>query len=482
MITRPRELLYVPGGEGETINRVLVTKCIEEFEDDVRPDVKKMRDYYNGKQDIAQRTKEVGKANNKISHNYPLYITTIASGYLLGSPVQYTAKDGQEAALEEILKAFKAAKIDSVDQELARDASVCGKGVELTYADESARVRSATLDPAQAFVVYDDTVQHKPLFGVHFYESVNAIGEATGVNIVVYTADMIYTLYSAATGDNNVSLTAAVLVSEEEHQFGGVPMVEYWNNEREAGDFATVVSQIDAYNVLQSDRVNDKEDFVDALLLIKGAMLEAETDEEGRERTSVGRMLKRDKLLMLPDADCDAEYLSNTMNEADNELLRKSLCDDIHKLSFIPDMSDERFSGNVSGVAMRYKLLALEMLTGIKERWYKEALQMRLELYSNFIAVKGGRVIDPTAVEIVMKRKLPVNDLETAQMVQTLRDLVPDELLLGQVAFVQDVDDAMDKMREQREESMKLQRDLYEMPTPDDQKDSALRDDDADEE
>ena len=65
----------------------------------------------------------------------------------------------------------------------------------------------------------------------------------------------------------------------ERHFFGGVPMTEYWNNQRERGDFEGVKALIDAYDALQSDRVNDKQQFTDALMVIYGATVEE--DEAG---------------------------------------------------------------------------------------------------------------------------------------------------------------------------------------------------------
>ena len=42
---------------------------------------------------------------------------------------------------------------------------------------------------------------------------------------------------------------------DEPHAFGKVPIIEYKNNPEFLGDFEPVISLIDAYNLLQSDRV-----------------------------------------------------------------------------------------------------------------------------------------------------------------------------------------------------------------------------------
>ena len=230
-------------------------------------------------------------------------------------------------------------------------------------------------------------------------------------------------------------------------------MVEYWNNAREQGDFEPVMGLIDAYDALQSDRVNDKQQFTDAVFVLKGvgALGIDDTEEvadagDGLEAVSPAVKaaedpsvrLRRTRTLFLPGDGADAQFVTKPDAESGNELLRLSLKSDIHKLCMVPDLTDEQFAGNVSGVAMRFKLLGLEQLTRIKERWFREGLRARLRLFCAFLSLRGEPEVDAGRVQIVFTRALPVNELEIAQTVSTYRGLVPDRLLLTQVPFVED--------------------------------------------
>ena len=387
----------------------------------------KLRAYYEGRHAVRERRRLSGLPNNRLVHGFPRYISTMAAGYLIGDPVRYLpGRPEQAGALAPVLDAYARCAIDSVDAELARDASVTGRGVELVYADERAEPRSAALDPLEAFVVYDDTVAARPLFGVRLDGIVGDDGAAAGWRVEVYTDEkvLVYRLNEIR------ELAAAVPVREERHFFGRVPVIEYWNDEDERGDFEGVLTLIDAYDALESDRVNDKQQFVDALLLLYGCTLE--TDERGR---SPGQQLREDKALVLPDSEARAEWLCKQLNEADTEVLKDALKADIHKMSMVPDLTDEQFAGNASGVAMRYKLLGLEQLTKIKERWFREGLRERLRLYAGFLALKGAPRLDTDAVKLVFTRALPVNELEMAQVVEKLHGIVPDEELLAKAGF-----------------------------------------------
>ena len=392
-----------------------------------REEREKLRRYYENSHPILQRSREKGLPNHRLTHGFARYITTMAGGYLLGKPVAYQAP-GQENALSQLLQAYAGMDAPSLDAELARIASIYGRAVEILYADENARPRAAAVSPENAFVVYDAGISLKPLMGVRFSEERNVENVLQGYRIEVYTEDHVEVylcpqLLSASYGTPRVT----------PHYFGGVPMIEYWNGEDEQGDFASVLTLIDAYDRLESDRVNDKEQFVDALLVITGARLE--TDERGR---TPAEQLRQDKLLYLPDQEAGASYLARSMPESDVEVLRSAIKSDIHKFSLVPDLTDEHFAGNASGVAMKFKLLGLDHLVRIKERWFREALRERLRRFAHFLNVQGAKPLDAENVQLIFSRSLPVNDLEISQTVMNYRGFVPDEMLLTQVPFVQD--------------------------------------------
>lgn len=210
--------------------------------------------------------------------------------------------------------------------------------------------------------------------------------------------------------------------------FGKVPLIEHENNEEQQGDFEALIPLMDAYNKLQSDRVNDKEQFVDAFLFLKGIEIDSEQSEE----------LKKQRILM-GDEGADAKYLSKIMSESDIEVLRDCLKNDIHRISMVPDLSDESFGNNLSGVAIEYKLLGFEQNILNKERSIKKSLRYRFELYNYFLNIKNSMAIVPVSeVDIVFTRNLPANNLEKAQMISYLKGTVSDETLLGQLDFISD--------------------------------------------
>ncbi len=386
----------------------MVTSVVSEHVREM-PRLKQLRDYYEGRSAITQRTRAEGLPNNKIAHPYARYITQVATGYLVGQPVAYSSETDADM-LATITAAYEMCNMPSVDLENARNMSICGRGVEYVHVEADSMLPVAcALKPEQAFVVYDDTHEAKPLFGVYFAPKYGIDGKMSGYRLWVTGKERIDQY-------ETVSLEAKqlTLIAQTDHYFGDVPIVEYWNDEDERGDFEWVIPLIDAYDKLESDRVNDKEQLVDRLLLLTGCTLE--TDDRGRKPW---QQLREDKALCLPDTDAKAEYLYNSMDESGTEVLRTAIVSDIHKMSMIPDLTDKDFAQNASGVAMKYKLWGLEQLTNVKEQWFIEGLRTRLKLFANYFAVRGGRALDASGVKISMTRSLPNNLSETASIVQT---------------------------------------------------------------
>ena len=381
-----------------------------------------LHNYYIGEHAIKNRLK-VSKdtANNKIICNHSKYITDMIQSYLTGNPVTYSASE--EYDIEALKNAYLEQDIASLDSTLVKAMSIYGRAYELIYADERSQPRSLKLNPQNAFVCYAQSAAERPVFGVYYYKRYDLDGYCKGVVCQVYTDTQIFTYKSNTDSWAGMSLEGIV-----RHYFGAVPLIEYRNNEERQGDFEQLISLIDAYNILQSDRVNDKEQFVDAFLFLIGIDLDSEQ----------AKKLREERILMGYEG-AGAEYLSKVMSESDVQVLRDSLKTDIHRFSMIPDLTDQTFGTNLSGVAIKYKLMGFEQHVRNKERYFTKALKQRFELYDNFLSLKGAMEYVPLhRIDVVFTRNLPVNELETSQMVKNLAGIATSETLLSQLSFVGD--------------------------------------------
>ena len=318
------------------------------------------------------------------------------------------------------------------------------------------------LDPRNTFMVYDDSIEQNELFAVYYYVKKD---DSVASKADEYIATVLTERYRWVFDLPKIPSEASVLEGPVEHFKSRVPITEWLNNKLGIGDYELQIPLIDAYNALMSDRVTDKEQFIDSILAIYGTLLgDAEEKEgEGKSDETPMRRLKREKLLEMPDGS-RAEYLTRTFDESGVDVLRRAIEQDIHKFSHIPCLTDEHFAGNVSGVAMEFKLLGIENITKIKTRYYRKGLRKRLQIFCDWLQTNGKGSIDPDTIVAIFTRAMPKNLLEISQYVANLKGTVSQKTLLAQIPFVDDPDAEIKAVEKENEDALKRQQILFMEP------------------
>ena len=409
--------------------------------------LKKLMKYYEGQHKILTESRKT-----KLVCNHAKDIADTASSYFIGNPVSYKSKEDITA----ITDAFEQAGADEADGDNGLDLSVYGRTYEYIYPEEGETdLTIKSLSPENTFMVYDDTIEQKELFAVYYY----ARKDDSDKKRTIFVATVLTEHYKYVLNIDDITGPQTLLEEPVPHYFEEIPVVEYLNNKLAIGDYELQIPLIDAYNALMSDRITDKEQFIDSILAIYGAML-GDADAKDEDGKSAKERIKQDRLMELP-ADAKAEYLTRTFDEAGVEVLKKAIEQDIHKFSHIPCMTDESFGGNISGVAMEFKLLGMENITKIKTRYYKKGLRKRIRLFSGWLQKSKAVNVDISGIVPTFTRALPRNLLEISQIVANLWGKVSKKTLLSQVPFVDNVEEEIKAVDKEAEEAVKQQKEIF---------------------
>lgn len=421
-----------------------------------RSHLEKLLNYYKGKHKIEN---DSGR-DNKLVCNHAKDIADTATSYFIGNPVTYNCNDDITPLTQEL----DAAGADEVDGDNGLDLSIYGRAYEYIYTKKDETVLEIkNLSPQNTFVVYDDSIEQNELFAVYYYARKDDSGMSGQTH---YIATVLTQNYRWVFDICEIPADSSVLEGPEDHYKGEVPVIEYLNNKLAIGDFELQIPLIDAYNALMSDRITDKEQYIDAILVLYGTLLADDEEDavegqgESNSRAAMKQLAKR-KLLEMPAENSKAEYLTRTYDEAGVEILKKAIEQDIHKFSNIPCMTDESFGGNVSGVAMEFKLLGMENITKIKTRYYRKGLRKRLRIFCNFLSTSSKASIDPSTITAEFTRAMPKNLLEISQYVSNLKGMVSKKTLLSQIPFVDDVEAELEAVEQEAAEEMKRQQDMF---------------------
>lgn len=408
-------------------SKELIVELLKDYKTNELPRLQKLGNYYDGKTAITKREMDEGKPNNKTVLNYPGYIVDMIKGYFLGKPLAYTSQDGQKELMEQIQDIFNYNDEQDENSEIASIMGTKGVAYELLYSDEQANIRFNEVDPENAFIVYDNKIIPEPRFGVRFY----VIDDIEYIE--TYTKDEIikYELVDDEITEIDIS----------EHYFGDVPLIPFYNNKKAIGDFEKVISLIDAMEVATSNSINDLEYFSDAYMYLIGM---SGTDSEDIKK------IREQKVILLEEKGA-AGFLVKESNNQDSENVKNRLNSDIHKFSGIPDMSDENFAANASGVAMAYKHFGLDQVVANKERKFKTGIYRRLELICNFLNTKKAtNKYDYREIKLTFQRNKPINEKENAEIAQILKGIVSEQTALSYLAMVDDVNDELERIESER--------------------------------
>jgi SPP1 family phage portal protein len=96
-----------------------------------------------------------------------------------------------------------------------------------------------------------------------------------------------------------------------------------------------------------------------------------------------------------------------------------------HKSIGIPDISDENFAGNQSGVAIAFKLIPLEFLVSQVEAYFRQGLIARKSLYDDFINMFHPDVDTEGYKPVVTwKRNIPIDEPAKVQAAAILASIL----------------------------------------------------------
>lgn len=436
-----------------TLTNDLILDLIDKHSEE-KSRLEKLLKYYNNKNDkISNRVyKNKNKPKNRLSHPYAQYITDTAVGYLLGKPIAYATEDNK--LLEELTDMFRYNDEADNNTTLAKMSSIYGYAYEIMYIDKYAKPRFKAINPSELIVCYDNTLDENIILAIRYYDEIVRVNDKdeTITRLEIYTkptendkGEIVANgkIIRGTIEDDNV-----ILSDEEDCYFDDVPINVYINNDELYGDFEKVISLIDAYDQSQSDTANDFELFTNCMLVVNGELID---DDQAKDLNDIN-------LIQFLNSDSDAKYLIKDIQDTALENYKNRLNEDIHRFSFVPNMADKEFSSNASGIAMKFKLMGLENLIGVKEAKFKKGLMRRIELLCAYTKMKNNSDYSYLAIEPIFTRNTPNNELELSQIMQNLTGILSEETIIGMSPRISDI---QAEIQRKEKEANKIYEDDY---------------------
>lgn len=364
-----------------------------------RGEIQYLWDYYRGKTPILAKEKEIREnINHKINVNRANEIVTFKRGYGFGEPIQYIRHSKDESLTDDINALNEYMFCESKhakDSSLAEWMFVGGVGnrMVLPGPDSDEPFRIYTLDPRDSFVV-------------HY----NGLGEDVVMGVKYVIRENLLPLYSVYTKNAYYEIESDVIVKEESHILGDIPIFEYPVNEARLGAFEIALPLLDAINEVESNRLDDVVQYVNSFLALLGGSINEETY----------KLLDDYKMLCLPEG-VDAKYLSVALQQGDMQVLSNNLYDAVLTICGIPNRNGGSSTSDTgSAVIMRDGWETAEAYMKSVENEFKCAEKRFLKMVLNLVRDMAGTGLTLKDIEIKFSRRNYDNLQTKSQVLTTL--------------------------------------------------------------
>lgn len=357
----------------------VVNNSLSKHLDNAR-EIKRLIEFYKGKQDILGRVKTVRKdVDNKMVINYALATTRDIVGYTFGKPVTYTQRKTESRnAIVRLNDYMEMEDKPALDQELANYNSICGVSYRGIFPNEVVSVvddvpfELINLNPETSFIIYSYKIGNGPVLGItYFYDK-----SEDKTTYYIYSYNKVFEV--VATGEmGTISDTDTVM--ESPHILGAIPIVEYNNNQWRMGHWECAISVLNMINLVGSDSVNDVVQFVNSILVAINAEIDQDvlTDIETYKMASI----RSPQGLV-----ADLKYISSQLDSNGVQILRQYLEDAYHIIVGVPDRKMRGTGGDTGeAVKLRDGFQDMEIVARTTEMFFKRSEKQVLTIVLNIL-------------------------------------------------------------------------------------------------
>jgi SPP1 family phage portal protein len=408
---------------------------------------------FKGTQDgvpVLNRTfpiENYSKINNKLANDFFGDIVNTKVGYFAGRPIsyKYVEEDDKGEVIKTtdantLLKGFlKRNQIADMDSETAKFAAVAGMAARLCYIDTDGEAALINVPPWECIFICDEIGVTDAPYAIRYYQVERGGKKFTKAEFYDETT-VSYWIHEGDDLNSDVTFVLDPADPPVSHLMSGCPLCAFPNNEEMIGDAERVLSLIDGYDRTLSDVNSEIEQFRLAYLFIHGMTL---TDEQIDK-------LRQTAVLCSPEETGGAEFVTKNLNDVAVENHLMKLEDNILRFAQSVRFTDESF-GQASGVAMKFKLFNLESKCMTAERKFQKGLYHQFEVLQGYFQ-KVGITYDPWLFNFVFTRNFPLNLVDEAQALATLKGLVSDQTAFGQMSFIENPEKEIEQMKAEQQD------------------------------
>lgn len=336
--------------------------------------------YKNGDQPIRYRQKTIrDDVCNNVVENHAWEIVQFKNGQTNGEPIQYISrkKDNSISELIDKLNDYVAAADKQVrDISSGEWTSAVGTGfkaIQRKNGDVPFRITVPT--PLNTYIIYS-RITEEPMLAVQRLKDEN-----NEQYFLCFDERFEYRIK----GGQLLNLGQNEIAYKRLHMFGGIPIVEYPNNQDRISDIELVIDMLDAINNYQSNRVDAVEQFVQSFI----KFINCEIDE-----TEFKKMKENGAIMVnsTKDKQADVDIMTQELNQSETQVAKQDILDNIASILGIPNKESGSKGGDSQGaVELRNGWDFAKQRAGIKDPYTVEAEKRLARIILTTIQLSKGK-------------------------------------------------------------------------------------------
>lgn len=289
-----------------------------------RPLMKYLYDYYKGDQPINYRTKKVRPdINNKICENHALETVRFKTGQTYAEAIQYVSKkkdakinaavDSFNDYMEDSFVAARNIELGTIQSAVGTAYKAVSKVDDWESGNDELPFSVFIPDVLNTYIVYSSKTGNRMM-------SVQSLKDIKG--------EIYYLVYSKS---NWYEIKNGKIIGEGENWYEDIPIVEYPNNADRLSDIEICISMFDAMNIVQSNRIDGIEQFIQAFMKFKNCEIDK---DKFLEMTGLGAISVKD---VGSGLQSDVDIISSELNQEQTQVAKDDLYRQMLIIEGMPD-------------------------------------------------------------------------------------------------------------------------------------------------
>lgn len=353
-----------------SIAKNIIKTTISQHEENVVV-MQKLINYYYNTTEILNKVKTSQPAiNNKISIGYPSIASTTKNSYTLSNAPKFVSRNPEK---QHLVKLFN----DSLDDDsyhnktmqMALNASMTGLGYKYIKIANDDELKEGIffktvgdIDPLSTYCVYANDISKEKVCAIQFYTKSEYKDDIKIKDVKIFSVWSKYHYF-----EFKYELNDYVLTKEPFRLlYNKIPIVENVRTQDRVGDYELGLDIINAINALASSRVDDVQQNVDNVIILR----DIDTESEGaldriKDLISIG--ILSFKSIEGATVQPNIDVLNKPLNQSEIQQLQDFLCGKLEEVLHIPNRDTRGGGGGDTGTAVesRNGFRSLENIAGL---------------------------------------------------------------------------------------------------------------------